>query len=76
MSAKLNPNELYLAIDTIQRRKRTKGEVPDHALRVKDIFPELRKYPQAEVDRVLRELLNAKRIACHRTANDVGIETL
>lgn len=70
----LSRGELMIAIDTICLRKRTANVVPSHALRVADIFKELKQYPQSEIDRVLRELLNMKRIVTHRTANDVGIE--
>lgn len=76
MTTNLHPTELYLAIDAIRRRKKDNGIIPDYALRIKDIFPELRKYPQSEIDRVLRGLLDAGRIKTHRAANDVGIETL
>lgn len=72
----LHTAELFIAIQNIERRKRAENIVPSHALRVADIFKELKQYPQSEIDRVLRELLNMKRIATHRTANDVGIETV
>jgi len=70
----LHPTELYLTIDTIQRRKRDAKIVPDHALRT-ELFKELKKYGDAGVDLKLRELLNAGRIEAGRTINDTWIRT-
>lgn len=70
----LSGGELLIAIDTICRRKRTANIVPAHALRVADIFKELKQYPQSEIDRVLGELKRAKQVIGRHTVNDVGIE--
>lgn len=75
MSEKLNNNELYLTIDTIQRRKRTAGIVPDHCLRVADLFKELKKYPTSEIDAALRELKDAGRIEAGGSISDTWIKT-
>ena len=67
--------ECFIAIQNIERRKREANITPPHVLRVTDLFKELKQYPEHEIDMVLRELLNMKRIEAGRTINDTWIKT-
>jgi len=71
----MTADDLYWAISEVQKRKRDEGEVPDHVLRVEDLFSVLGMYPPREIDLKLRELLNAGRIEAGRTINDTWIRT-
>lgn len=46
MSTKLHIAAVEIAIQTIQRRKRAAGIVPDGALMIADLFKELRGHEQ------------------------------
>lgn len=76
-TAKLKPSELYLAIRVIERRKAADNITPAHVLRIVDLFKEkeLKPYTQAEIDAMLRQLLNEGRIEAGRAINDTWIKT-
>jgi hypothetical protein len=71
----MTTEELYITIQNIEHRKSESGIVPTHALRIADIFKELKKYSTDEIDGVLRELLDAGRIEAGQTINDTWIKT-
>ncbi len=72
---KLHTTEVYLAIESIRRRKESAGVRPTYTLRVADLFKELKQCSTDEIDKALRELLNAGRIEAGRTINDVWVAT-
>lgn len=68
--------ECFIAIQNIERRKREAKIEPAHVLRIADLFKELKQYSETEIDKVLRELLNAKRIEAGRTISDTWVKTI
>jgi len=67
-------DDLLAVIAEIQHRKRERRIVPDHALRVSEIFKEMKNYTAGEIDGALRELVNEGKIKAGRTATDTWIK--